>query len=108
MFYLTSTEYENLRGPIICEIISNVYVNKRQVILVRITPPMAGIDYGVGFRAITHLLLVAKYKDKEIKALDKFPIDVVVFLPDNFEDPLNIDRKWSEMNSIGWAELCKE
>ena len=106
--YITSTEYENLAGPISCNVISNIYVNKRQVLVVEINPTLAGIDYGKGFNAITHLLLIAKYNDEEIKRLDKFPIDVVVFVPDNIEEPLKIERKWSEMNSIGWAELNNE
>lgn len=105
MLNLTSTEYERLTGPIACEIVSNMHVNKRQVLVVKIEPPLAGIDYGRGFRAINYLLLIAKYKDAEIKNLNKFPIDVVVFVPDNLEEPLKIERKWSEMESIGWAEL---
>jgi hypothetical protein len=73
--------------------------------VVKIEPPLAGIDYGRGFQAINYLLLIAKYKDAEIKNLNKFPINVVVFVPDNLEEPLKIERKWSKMESIGWAEL---
>ncbi|MPN18217.1 hypothetical protein SDC9_165576 [bioreactor metagenome] len=80
-------------------------MNKRQVLVVKIEPPLAGIDYGRGFQAINYLLLIAKYKDAEIKNLNKFPINVVVFVPDNLEEPLKIERKWSKMESIGWAEL---
>lgn len=105
MLYLTSIEYERLTGPIACEIVSNMYINKRQALVVKIAPPLTGIDYGRGFRAINYLLLTAKYKDAEIKNLNKFPIDVVVFVPDNLEEPLKIERKWSKMESIGWAEL---
>ena len=105
MLYLTSTEYERLAGPIACVITSNRYVNKRQVLVVKITPPLAGIDYNRGLQIINHLLLIAKYKDDEIKKLDKFPIDVVAFIPDDLKEPLKIKRKWTEMDSIGWAEL---
>ena len=105
MLNLTSTEYERLTGPITCEILSNMYVNNRQVLVVKIEPPLTGIDYGRGFRAINYLHLISKYKDAEIKNLNKFPIDVIVFVPDNLEEPLKIDRKWSKMQSIGWAEL---
>lgn len=105
MLYLTSTEYERLSGPITCEPIDNIYINKRQVLVVKIEPSLAGIDFNKGLQAINYLLLIAKYKDAEIKNLNKFPIDVVVFVPDNPEAPLRIDRKWSEMQSIGWVEL---
>jgi hypothetical protein len=105
MLYLTSTEYERLTGPIACEIVSNMLVKKRQALIVKIEPPLAGIDYGRGLRAINYLVLIAKYNDAEIKNLNKFPIDVVVFLPDYIEEPLKIERKWSKMDSIGWAEL---
>lgn len=108
MLYLTSIDYEKLSGPISCELVSNMHVNKRQVLVVKIKPPLSGIDFNKGFRAINYLLLIAKYKDVEIKNLNKFPIDVVVFVPDNLEEPLSIGRKWSEMESIGWAELNKD
>ena len=107
MLYLTSTEYESISGPIACELVNNTYVNKHQVLVVRIEPPLAGIDFNKGLQAINYLLLIAKYKDAEIKKLNRFPIDVVVFVPDNLEDPLRINRKWSKMESIGWAELNK-
>jgi hypothetical protein len=84
-----------------------MHINKRQVLAVKIEPPLAGIDFNKGMRAINYLLLIAKYKDAEIKNLNKFPIDVVVFIPDNLEEPLKIEKKWSEMISIGWAELHK-
>ncbi len=105
MLYLKSSEYERLKGPFACEQISNTYINKRQVLVVKIEPALAGIDYNQGFNAISHLLLIAKYKDKDLKKLSKFPIDVVVFIPDNLNEPLSMDRQWSEMQSIGWAEL---
>jgi len=108
MLYITSTEYERLSGPIACELVSNTHINKRQVLIVKIEPALAGIDFNIGLRAINYLLLIAKYKDSEIKNLNKFPIDVVVFIPDNFEDPLKIDRRWSKMKSIGWAELSED
>lgn len=107
MLYLISTEYERLTGPITCEIVTNMYVNRRHALVVKIDPPLAGIDYSRGFQAINYLILVAKCKDAEIKNLNKFPIDVIVFLPDNLEEPLRVERKWSKMNSIGWAEINK-
>lgn len=107
MLYLTSAEYETLTGPIACEVVSNMYINKRQVLVVKIEPSLAGIDYGRGLQAINYLLLIAKYKDSEIKNLNKFPIDVIVFIPDNLEEPLKIERMWSKMESIGRAELNK-
>jgi len=108
MLYLTSTEYERLTGPIVCEIVNNIYMNKHQVLVVKIEPPLVGVDYDRGFQTINYLLLIAKYKDEEIKNLNKFPIDVVVFIPDNLEEPLKIERKWTEMDSIGWAELNED
>jgi|GEM_PF-1170209 len=105
MLYLTSNEYERLKGPYTCEPENNIYINKRQVLVVKIEPSLAGIEYNLGFKAITHLLLIAKYKDSDLKKMNKFPIDVVVFIPDNLEEPLNLNRRWSKMQSIGWAEL---
>lgn len=82
-----------------------MHVNKRQALVVKIEPPLAGIDYGRGLLAINYLVLISKYKDAEIKNLNKFQIDVVVFVTDNLEKPLKIERKWSKMESSGWAEL---
>lgn len=108
MLFLTSNEYLNLTGPIFCEVINNTYVNSRQVLVVKINPPFSGIDYNLGLKAINYLLIIAKYKDSDIKTLSNFPIEVVVFIPDNLEEPLKIERKWSEMLSIGWADLNKD
>lgn len=105
MLYLTSTEYERLAGPIQCEIVSNSRINKRQVLVIKIDPPFSGIDFGRGLHAVNYLILTAKYKDSQIKQLSDFPIEVIVFIPDNLDQPLNINRKWSDMQSIAWATL---
>ena len=104
-YYLTSSEYENLKGPFECEIISNTFLHNRQVLLVSIEPWMAGIDYGLGYISIKKLFLLAKYKDKELHLLNKFPIDVHVIIPDNTDNPIESKMNWSQMKNIGWAEL---
>jgi hypothetical protein len=38
MLNITSTEHERLTGPIACEIVSNMHMNKRQVLVVKIEP----------------------------------------------------------------------
>lgn len=103
--YLTSSEHERLKGPFECEVISNTYLNKRQVLLVSIDPWLSGIDYGFDLKAIKNLIILAKYKDNDIKLMKHFPIDVVIIVPDNPDNPLEINSKWSEMKIIGWAEL---
>lgn len=54
-----------------------------------IDPILSGLDYGYGLRGIKYLLLLAKYKDSDFFKLIDFPIDVVVFIPENLGDPLN-------------------
>lgn len=107
MLYISSTEYEKLKGPFNCIILNNVFINKRQVLLVEINPVLSGIDYGIGFSEIKYLFLLAKYKDSEIKKMNRFPIDVIVFIPEDLNNPFNNLKSWKNMNSIGWAELHK-
>ena len=73
-----------------------------------IDPILSGLDYGYGLKGIKYLLLLAKYKDSDFLKLTEFPIDVVVFIPENLDNPLNSLKPWSEMCSIGWAKLYKD
>ena len=108
MLYLLSEEYENLRGPYECTISENVHVNNRQVLVVKINHSLSGIDYWIELKEIAFLLLLAKYSDSAIKKLDHFPIDVVVFIPENLDAPLEDLKSWDQMKSIGWATLTNE
>lgn len=103
--HLISSEYEYLKGPFSCTIMDNRIINKKQVLIVSIKPLL---EYEIGVRAVNTLLLIAKYNGKRIRKLDKFPIDVIVFVPDDEKHPDTINRKWSEMNSIGWAQLVDD
>lgn len=103
--YITSDEYERLKGPFECIILDNVFIYKRQALLVEVSPSLTGIDYGMGYSEIRYLFLLAKYKDSDIKDMKNFPIDVVVFIPEDFNSPFNNLKSWSKMHSIGWAIL---
>lgn len=105
MLYLASTEYENLHGPFKCIVINDTYIHKRRVLVVEIDPMLSGSDYGIGLHGIKYLLLLAKYKDSDFFNLGKEPIDVVVIIPENLDNPLDPLKPWNKMFNIGWAEL---
>ena len=105
MLYLSSTEYENLHGPFKCIVVNDTYIQKRRVLVVEINPMLSGLDYGIGLHGIKYLLLLAKYKDSDFYNLGKEPIDVVVIIPENLDNPLDSLKPWNKMFNIGWAEL---
>jgi hypothetical protein len=103
--FLLSHEYPALRGPFECVKVESHNINSRFVLLVSIEPAISGIDYGRGLRAINIVFLLSRHSDRELRALNRFPIEVHVLLPDNIDNPLDVKRKWSEMQNIGWASL---
>ena len=105
MLYLSSTEYENLQGSFKCIVVNDTYIQKRRVLVVEINPMLSCFDYGIGLQGIKYLLLLAKYKDSDFFNLGKEPIDVVVIIPENLDDPLDSLKPWNKMFNIGWAEL---
>ena len=105
MLYLSSTEYENLHGSFKCIVVNDTYIQKRRVLVVEINPMLSCFDYGIGLQGIKYLLLLAKYKDSDFFNLGKEPIDVVVIIPENLDDPLDSLKPWNKMFNIGWAEL---
>ena len=101
---LVLTECGNGQGPFDCTVVENAKINGRQALLVKIEPVMSAFDYGRGLHEIKYLFLLGKYGDRRIKRLNKFPIDVVV-LPEDFEQPMNRLKRWSEMYCIAWGRL---
>lgn len=102
---LVLTECDKGQGPFDCTVVENAKINGRRALLVRIEPVMSGFDYGRGLHEIKYLFLLGKYGDRRIKRLNKFPIDVVVVLPEDFEQPMNRLKRWSEMYCIAWGRL---
>ncbi len=102
---LVLTECGKGQGPFDCTVVENERINGRQALLVKIEPIMNAFDYGRGLHEIKYLFLLGKYGDRRIKHLDKFPIDVVVVLPEDFEQPTNRLKRWSEMYCIAWGRL---
>jgi hypothetical protein len=104
-YYLSSVEYEALRGPYECRDIETHTINKRKVFLVTISPALPGIDCGLGFVGVNKVFLLARHSDKDLAKLKDFPIAVHVIIPEDLKSPLSVTKKWSEMINVGWAEL---
>ena len=102
---LVLTECGNGQDPFNCTVVENKRINGRRALLVKIEPVMSAFDYGWGLHEIKYLFLLGKYGDRRIKRLNKFPIDVVVVLPEDFEQPMNRLKRWSEMYCIAWGRL---
>lgn len=105
VYYLSSVECQVLRGPFECSDVELHTINRRKVLLVRISPALTGLDFGLGLVGLKKVFLLAKYSDKELVKLKNFPISVHVILPENPVNPLIVSKKWSELINAGWAEL---
>lgn len=106
---LYSDEYYHLlREPIKCIVRKKLFICRKLVLLVEISPTLLGTTIGVGLINVRYLLLRARYGNAYIRNLNKFPIDVLVYLPKNQDAPLENIKSWREMICVAWAVLDTE
>ena len=102
--FLRSTDYALLEAPKQCFDLEPTEAHGHYGLWVKVDVPIIGQAFGFGEKDIYDLLLVARFDDNELRALNRFPTHVHVFLP---TEPGNraLIRPWRDMNNIGWACL---
>lgn len=105
-FYMTSSEDSRLRQLRKCLSIKRYHASNRDdYLLIQITPPLDGDDFGIVGVQIHELILATRHKGISLFPVKKWPVDVYV-LRVLIDNPVERDTIMdNEMTLIGWAEL---
>lgn len=107
-FYLASTEGYDLEKPRKCWIIKRLKtIDRNDLLLIHIEPPLMGQKYGLGGRDIDCVIVVTRHKRDSLFSDTSWPVDahiarLLIHLPD---DKLELES--SDFELIAWAELYK-
>ena len=105
-FYLASSEGYDLEEPRRCWRIKQVTTETRKdLLLIRIDPPLIGQKYGLGDRDINIVLVGGRYKEESLFPIKKWPVFVHVarLLVNNPQERSSL--RDDEFESIALAEL---
>jgi len=105
-FFLASSESYDLEGPRVCWRIRRLAtVDRDDLLLIRIAPPLIGQKYGMGAQDIDEVVVAARHRGSSLFPISEWPIAVHVArlkkaLPAN-NDQVGADA----LDLIAWAEL---
>ena len=105
-FYLASSEGYELEEPRRCWHIKLLVTDKRKdLLLIRIDPPIIGQKYGLGDRDLDVVLVATRYKEDSLFPINKWPVFIHVarLLIDNPQERSSLRE--DEFESIAFAEL---
>ena len=105
-FYLASSEGYDLEEPRRCWRIKRMTTETRKdLLLIRIDPPLIGQKYGLGDRDIDVVLVAGRYKGESLFPIKKWPVFIHVarLLIDNSQERSSL--RDDEFESIALAEL---
>jgi hypothetical protein len=100
--YISSNDYYNFKKP--REILNyhKIAINNRNVLVVEVNEPLIGQKYGLS-GDISTLYLINRFDEYAFDKLNKFPIDVHVFIVK--KDETRLPSSLTEMQNIAWACL---
>ncbi len=102
--FITSEDYINFENPI--EIINykKVEVLGKKALLVELEKELNYSEFGIT-KPISKFILIDRHFNNRIHILEEFPIEVHVFIPNDFENPLYGFSKWSDLFNAAWTEI---
>jgi hypothetical protein len=100
--YISSYEYSDLSTPNRIVKYFRTNIENRKVLIVDIENPINGQKYGLLDQPISQLFLVNRFNEHSFEKLNKFPIDVHVFISLR-KDVKNI--QFSNLEHVAWATL---
>jgi len=105
-FYMASTEDNRLNQLRRCHPIKRIHAKRRDdYLLIRISPPLDGHNYGTSGGQISELVIATRHKGVSLFPIIKWPIAVYV-LRVLIENPEEHDVLTDEdLALIGWAEI---
>jgi hypothetical protein len=104
-FYLSSTDTDALSEPRKCYVIKKIsFDNQRDLLAVRINPPINGQSFG--FSEKVKILILAPHKKGVSLAInEKFPIDVYVLIISSYDQRVRTHFKLGELQLVYWGEI---
>lgn len=107
-FYLASSEGYELEEPRRCWRIKRLATNVRKdLLLIRIDPPIIGQKYGLGDCDIDVVLVAPRYKEDSIFPINKWPVFVHVARLLIYNPQERSSLREDEFEPIAFAELYK-
>ncbi len=97
--YLSSYDYEEFNIPKEIVSFNHILIENRNALLISLKVNIYGFKYGIN-RELNECILLSRFDDRLLKDLNKFPIDVHVFI---FND--NTINSFKNMTNIAWACL---
>ena len=104
-FYLVSSEGYGLEDPRHCLPVRRLQGERRDdYLLVRISPPILGQNFGLGGQDIEEVILATRHQGESLFSISRWP--VYVHVARLLDSPPDMDTiRDGEMELIGWAEL---
>ncbi len=107
-FYIASTEGYDMEEPRSCWAVKRITTEQRRdLLLIRIDPPLVGQKYGLGARDVDLVLIAPRHQGGSLFPINEWPQYVHVARPltdaPQSRDILHSD----EMELIAWAELYR-
>lgn len=101
--YLSSYEYETFEIPREILHFRKELIDSRITLVVEVAKPIIGQKYGLLDNDIYTLYLVSRFDEHALELLNKFPIDVHIFIPkSSIKQDITLI---SDMQNIAWACL---
>lgn len=102
--YLVSGDYISFEKPIKIIKWEKIIVLGRKCLWVSLEKTIDYAEFGIPVPVSKYILLDRFYYNR-IHKLDKFPIEVHVFIPKDENNPFEGFNKWGELFNAAWASL---